>query len=168
MQSYTFSENPEQATIAVLIKDAAFNPSAVDNFYVKRTTVPEERFAIIGLFYNNKNKVTAAEGKAYITKLLDALSGTNIRTLLVADSNYFKFLTGKQKVKDSRGYVLPCSIKGFEEFKVVLSTNYMAISHNPNHAKDLSLSLKVLSDNYEGKDKVMNQNSLYQRMRIVG
>lgn len=150
METVTYSQNPEDARIAVLIKEASFASNYIYSFYVAPSQIDPSMFAAISLYYDESNKIKAKEGKAYVLKMLRDLEETNIETLLVADTNYFKFLTGAKSTTNLRGKALPCSIIGFEHIEVILSVNFHAIMHNPNYKAELEYSLTALTAKYGG------------------
>lgn len=150
MQTLIYSEDSSKARIAVLIKEASFARDYIYSFYVAPSGLDAEMFAAISLFYDSKNKITAKDGKAYVLDMLRKLEETNIEVLLVADTNYFKYLTGKQNTTNLRGKAVPCNIVGFEHIEVVLSVNYHAIIHNPQYKDELEYSLTYLTAKYGG------------------
>jgi DNA polymerase-1 len=131
--SLTDSTTPKSS--AILIKESTCKPSSVytgyHNYFGDKEVM--DSVALAPLYYAPNNKVTAADARQYILELLSHLAVQNIMLLYVADSTYFKVLTGKSKSDPWRGYVLPCTLKGFENFKVVLGYNYNVLFHNPNY-----------------------------------
>ena len=162
MESHIFGEDIESVDTAILIKDSAFNINSLEAYYVNplhKLGISKNRIAALSLYYSESNKVSAKEGKAYVLHLLEKIKETNVKTLIVADSNYFKYLTKQQKVTNCRGYVYKCTITGYEHYDVILSVNYNAVFHNENQKKDLDLSIKTIAGHVGADDlKILGSN----------
>ena len=133
---------------AILIKSTSFNLNQIQHFYINALVeagVSDSTLCMADLEYTNSKTVSAKDAKAYLDKLLKALNSLGITTLYVADTNYFKYLTGFKKTIDAKGYVHNCTIKGYEHLKVVLGINYDALIYNDNLKSDLHLSIQTLS-----------------------
>ena len=146
MQHIFFSSTPSTTT-ALLIKTDAFNKQQLEHHYIKPLEAlgtNRDEIVAFDLEYNQSNKAPAKESKEYLNKLLKALQQLNVTTLLVADSTYFKYLTGIIKVATARGYVHKCSIHPYKDMSVVLSTNYTAVYHNDTALRDVEMSLATL------------------------
>ena len=93
-------EEEEKYPIALLIKASGFNARELGNNYV---TPLESKGVQLGdviaftLDYNSSGKAPAGHIKEYLKNLLPGLEGLGVQYLYVADSNYFKVLTGKPK-----------------------------------------------------------------------
>lgn len=140
--------------IALLIKDAAFSKAAIEQNYVYKLVtsgVPAEDLIAFTLSYAESNKAPVAHIKEYLSKLLPALDSLGTTHLYVADANYFKVLTSSKRAEPNFGYVLPCTVKGFEHMKVVLGLNHQALLYDPSQQPKLDMSLETLIDELNGK-----------------
>ena len=149
MKHIAFSEDTSSVNTAILIKTDSMIKQQLEYFYVKpieQLGIARSNLIAFDLFYNSNGKVSAKEAKDYIQNLLKALTALNIKTLIVADSTYFKYLTGLTKTTNARGYTHKCSIHPYKELDIILSTNYTAIYHNENMSKDLDRSLILYSN----------------------
>lgn len=144
-------EGPYQT--ALLIKSGAFVKPELVKYYLeplKAKGLETNNIIAFTLGYNEEGKAPAAFIKAYLQKLLSALESIGTQTLYVADANYFKVLTGQSKADIHLGYIMPCTIKGYEHMQVVLGVNYSALIYNPDLKVKLSQSLQVIADTVQG------------------
>lgn len=152
MKHHLFAESSSYP-IAVLIKHTSFNKQEIVNSYLDplaQRGVSSADVIAFTLAYNEAGKAPAAFIKEYLGKLLPALDSLGTKYLYVADSGYFKVLTGQVKAEPHHGYVLPCKIKGYEHMHVVLGINYQALIYNPDLKDKLDLGLKALADHVNG------------------
>lgn len=88
--------------------------------------------------------------KECLAKLLPSLDSIGTKVLYCTDGTYFKALTKKAKAEPYSGYVLPCAIKGYEHFSVVLGLNYQQLIYNPELQGKLDISLLALHNFLKG------------------
>lgn len=154
MKHHIFEESPaSHYTVAVLIKGAAFRKHEIQRNYVEPMNakgVAANDIIAFTLDYNESGKAPAAFIKDYLANLLPALDRLGVTMLYVADSAYFKTLTGKPKAEPHLGYVLPCAIKGFEHMNVVLGVNFQALIYNPELQSKLDLGINALTSSLSG------------------
>lgn len=152
MRHILFGDNSDNLSIALLIKDSSMMATELHKHYVSQISksIPVENVCAFSLSYDASGKVSAKQAKDYLTTMLKALDSLNVKTLLVADSAYFKYLTGVKKVEPHYGYILPCSIKGFEHISCILSTNYGALFYNPDMKSKIDISLTTLVNHVGG------------------
>lgn len=141
--------DPTKVKIAVLVKDGAFNKNKIQDSYIDPTKLPVEEFVAFNLLYQTPKKCSAAYAREYLSVLLPEIDRVGIKTVLVCDSLYFKYLTAA-KADTAYGYVHPCNIAGYEHIQIVLAPNYQAILHNPALQKKLDRSLQALVDYMTG------------------
>ena len=152
MKHHVFAES-DNYPIAVLIKHTSFNKQEIASSYLEplaQRGVASTGVIAFTLGYNEAGKAPAAYIKEYLGKLLPALESLGTKYLYVADSAYFKVLTGQAKAEPHHGYVLPCKIKGYEHVHVVLGINYQARIYNPDLQAKLDLGLKTLASHVAG------------------
>lgn len=151
-------------SVAVLIKGASFNKQELLNNYVTPLVeqgLTEESIIAFNLKYDSNNKAPVKFVKEYLDTLVPALVSLGVQYLLVADSNYFKVLTGQTKADPHYGYVLPCKLKGFEQLQVVLSLNYQALIYNPDMQNKLDMSLHALVSSIQGSYQAIGTNIIH-------
>lgn len=164
MQHIIFNKS-NSYKIAILIKESSLNYDKMMKYYVNPLTKNLNNIIkdLIGfsLKYDINHKATVKFQKSYLAELLPALKSLGIITLYVADSNYFKTLTGMRKADPYYGYVIPCVIKDYEYMNVVLATNYTALFYNPLLQKKLDLSLTTLSNYLTGNYKNLGNDIIH-------
>lgn len=138
--------------VAVLIKTSSFKKDALEANYVNPLIQlgvnPDE---IIGFSLNDTGgKISVSSIKKYLEILLPELQNLRVQYLYVADAAYFKVLTNSKKAEPHLGYVLPCSIDGYTDMKVVLGINYNALIFNTELQSKLDLSLTTLYSSIAG------------------
>jgi DNA polymerase-1 len=155
MRHVTFDLNASnQFSNAILIKESAFLPQAIENSYIKplrEKGIPANDVVAFTLKYDDPKKVSTSTAKAYLSKLLPALQQCGVERIYCADAAYFKILTGEKKADPHLGYVLPCKIPNYENMSVVLGINYRALLHNPANGAKLDMSIATLIDAFTGQ-----------------
>lgn len=154
----------DRCTVAILSKLTSFNKYEMERNYVTPLEgLGVNRDVLIGfsLKYNDKGKAPAALIKEYLEELLPELHGLGVEYLYCTDATYFKTLTKSPKAEAHIGYVLPCMIKGYEHFKVVLGINYQALIFKPELQQRLDLSLKTLADELQGTYQALGSNIIH-------
>lgn len=152
MRNITYAES-ESYPVAVLIKNTSFNKYEIQANYVNAllaSGVVLSDIVAFNLKYEPTGKVSVKFMKEYLESLLEAMDSVGVKWLYVADANYFKVLTKQTKAEQHLGYVLPCTVAGYEHMNVVLGLNYQALIYNPELQDKLNLSLKTLSDAVAG------------------
>lgn len=157
-------EASEAYPIALLIKSSAFVKSQIEANYLTPITergVSRSDVIAFNLPYNDAGKAPAAFIKEYLEELLPSLHELGTTYLYVADSAYFKVLSGQTKADPHFGYVLPCKIKGYEHMEVVLGLNYSALIYNPDLQAKLDLSLDTLASKIAGQYIPLGQDIIH-------
>lgn len=148
---HVFNNTPDNKySIALLIKESAFDKHSLLKHYVLPSSLSDNNFICFGLKYFPTGKCPVKFIKEYLVDLLSDIKTVGATTLLVADPNYFKVLTGERKSEPHHGYIKPCNIKGYEYLNIILSINYQALFHNPTIQDKLSLSLVTLKNHISG------------------
>ena len=159
MKHIIFQDNPK---IAILIKDSYFIHRDIENYYVKPLGLECMAFS---LYYEPNNKITATKAKEYLKKILPTLVKQGVSYLYVADSTYFKVLTKQRKAEPHIGYILPCTLQGYEHLNVVYGINYGQVIYNNNMASKLELSLNALQCHIRGVSNIfgdITQEVIYE------
>lgn len=152
MNHHIFEENTAYKT-AILVKASSFRKNDLVTNYVhplsKQGVLPSDLIAF-SLLYNEAGKAPVKLIKDYLNTLLKALDSLGVTTLYCADSAYFKVLTKQKKAEAHMGYVLPCSIEGYEHIQVIIGVNHSSLFYNPNNQANLDLSLETLGKHIGG------------------
>jgi DNA polymerase-1 len=154
MRHILYSSDISKLQTAILIKDSSFLQNEITTHYVNPLVaegINQDTLISYTLNYFNLKKTTAAQRKEYLNgTLLPELNRIGITTLYVADSEYFKTLTGNVKADVHMGYTLLCTLKGYEHLNVILGVNYQALVYNPLVKSKLTLSLTTLIKHVKG------------------
>ena len=146
MRNHVFETN-DSYSVAILIKPTSFKKDDLIRYYVnplkERGVATNEVFALT-LEYDGQKKAKASFIKQYAANMLPELRACGVKYMLVADSEYFKYLAKKPSAETSHGYVLPCAIAGYENMFVVLSVNHQAMIYDPKLQAKLDNSLDAL------------------------
>lgn len=160
MKHIIFAEEQNKYPIAILTKESSFTKTNLLSFYVKPLEdagITKEELIGFDLAFPSTGKVKAAAAKQYLSSLLKALDSIGIKTLLVANGDYFKYLTGTIKVSGAVGYIVPCTIKGYEHMSCVLSMDSGAIFHDPTNAEKIKLANETLASHHLGSHSVLGE-----------
>lgn len=137
----------------ILIKDDAFKERSLRQYYVKaleKYGVPAYKLFAVNLPYTANNKAPATHCREYISVLLPELDRLGITTIYVADANYFKQLVKVKRINDAYGYILPCTVAGYEHINCIYGCNYQALMYNEQLQEKLDLSIETLSKAVSG------------------
>ena len=146
-------ETADRYSIALLVKPTSMHKTDLMHHYVSPLNtlgIPSTEIIAFDLEHNEHGKSTATLRKEYLAHLLKALRSLDILTLIVCDGDYFKTLTKEKKSEPHYGDVLPCAIKDFEDFKVILAPNHKALFYNPAVQQKLDLALQTVMHNANG------------------
>ena len=122
-------------TTVLLCKETAMESVEVSNHYLEplvKEGVAMGSILVLPLLYNTPNKVLAKTAKAYLDKLIGKIPESASR-LIIADSNYFKFITKTAKVSDKYGTVVKGSHPGYLHFTCVYVPNYKSLFKQPEN-----------------------------------
>ena len=111
MNHLVFSEQPDYPIVFLV---PSISKDGILKEYITPFGLPTDDIAVITLHSSQtKKKTPVAEMKEYIeSELINVLENLQAKYLLVADTEYFKVLTGTTKADVNLGYVLP-SVFGF-------------------------------------------------------
>jgi DNA polymerase-1 len=145
MRHISFTQQPSYA-VAILIKESSMNEGSMLQHYVTPAVqqgLALESFYAISLAYNGK-KLPVSLCKEYLGMILPTIKQLGTKTILCADSGYFKALTKKANPDSCIGYAVPCTIVGYEDLSVIYTINYSALVYNPDQASKIVTSVKTL------------------------
>lgn len=147
MRHILFAENRTgKFSVALFIKELSFNKFELEKYYAEPLAsmgLPIEELVAFNMDYSDNNKTSVKMIKECLESRMKAIDRLGIKTILCADPNYFKVLTGLRKADPHHGYVKSCVIKGFEHVSVILSVNYAALFYNPVLQEKLNASLDI-------------------------
>lgn len=140
----SLSKNQEKSfKTCILIKKQALKEDLIKEHYLK-PNINHGSVIAVEAPYTEKNTAPATFVREKLSKLLPNLDKLGVQIIYVADSTYFKYLTGVRKTDPYIGNYLPCSIKGYEHISIVLGVNYQALYYNPLLKEKLSQTLVAL------------------------
>lgn len=157
-------EQSDRYPVVILIKGSYFRQYELERHYLDGLypEVPARDILAMDLEYNSAGKAPVSLIKEYLAELLPAVVSLGARFLYVADAAYFKVLTGNSKAEPHIGYVMPCTLKGFEQLQVVLGVNYQQLVYNPDLYPRMDLSLQTLKDAYQGTYKTLGADIIHR------
>lgn len=163
MQHLLFSSPQESYQVAFLIKSSGLRKASLQQNYITPLIdggAVAENCIAFSLAYDNTNKAPAKLVKQYLTEeLLPELKDLKVKYAYVADSTYFKALTG-QKPDSNFGNVLPCKVAGFEHLLIVPGVNYQSLAFNPNLIGKLRSGILAIISHATGNYKAVGSGLL--------
>jgi len=163
MRHILFGDSSDNLSIALLIKESSFKMQPLYDTYVKpiESDISKDQIVAFTLKYDDAKKVKVSTIKEYLATLLKSIEHLGIDTILVADGNYFKVLTGERKAEPHFGYVKSCKLPGYEHIKVILSSNYQAVFYNPVVQEKIDMSLYTLVQHKAGTFKELGKDIIH-------
>lgn len=127
MNHLVFSEQPNYPIVFLV---PSISKDGILKEYITPFGLPTDDIAVIDLHQSQtKKKTPVSEMKEYIeSELINVLENLQAKYLLVADTEYFKVLTGTAKADVNLGYVLPSV---FGSFNVIYIPSYKAVFYDP-------------------------------------
>jgi|21_taG_2_1085346.scaffolds.fasta_scaffold02470_6 DNA polymerase-1 len=111
---------------------------------LEREGITQGSVLLLPLLYNTPTKIIAKTAKAYLIKLKSKIPDT-VTNLVIADSNYFKFITKTSKVSNSYGTVLKGAISKYTDYDCVYVPNYKSLFKQPENAQLITLGIKAIA-----------------------
>lgn len=144
MKHILFGSDANDLKVAILIKGTAMNKGKMKTYYIDPCTqLVEDNFVALDLLYDTKGKASAKVAKPYVKELLKVIDELGINTVLVCDSQYFKFMTGARKVDKYLGCAVPCTVTKYEHIHAIPCANHQAIAYNPALQDKIFRALKA-------------------------
>jgi DNA polymerase-1 len=143
MRHATYGTDPSSASIAILVKETSFNSQEIKEHYIDRLGINPAAVVAYSLWYDDNGKCQAALAKDYLQTLLHSLQQLQIKTILVTDATYYKYITeSKQPASAMIGYHTVSKIAPYDSvFDVWYAPNFHAAQYNPKTNKDLTEAL---------------------------
>ena len=137
--------------LAILIKDSGFNPQKISKHYMSHIVnagFKKKDVLALSLEYNGAKRVIAKEAKEYLeNNIYPICKQRGVKVLMVADAQYFKFITN-QVMKDISQNYTQCIHKDYIGFTVIPVVNYMSFFANPLAADTVYLNFGALYNAY--------------------
>ena len=134
-------------TTVLLCKDTAMESVEVNNHYLEplvKEGISPGSVLVLPLIYNTPTKILAKTAKAYLDKLITKIPNS-VHRLIIADSNYFKFITKTAKVSNSYGTVVKGKHPGYLHFTCVYVPNYKTLFQQPENSRLIILGIKAIA-----------------------
>lgn len=167
MKHIIHKENPNNKyKITVLVEESSLDKKEIENIYIQplvKLGIAEEDIISFSLTYNDKGNAPIGFCKEYLNTLLPALDSLGIKTLMVANGNYFKALTKMRKTEPYYGSAVPCAIKGFNHLNIFLTTNYKALFYNPVLQEKIDITNKAVADHTVGAYKEIGVDIIHSQ-----
>jgi DNA polymerase-1 len=175
MRHAIYSSNANTASVAILVKEAAFDSDKIKQNYIDSIGANPSGFIAYSLWYDDYNKCPANTAKEALKEVLHSIKQLGIKIILITDSKYFKYITKENKPASKFvGYKCLSKIEGYEdEFTVFYAPNYQASKHNPLIIQEMDTALdyfhKYLTGNYiiPGKNVVESSKHLIHLDEII-
>jgi len=132
---YTFS-NTEYDEYPVVILSAKPSKNFINQYMVAPYDIADQVITI--KLEANEKGATAQDKRQYLNEeLLPAIESMQANYIICTDGAYFKILTGAKKLDSVLGYVVPCSIKGYEHLHVAYCPSPQAVAFKPVIASEV-------------------------------
>lgn len=148
----SFSDDESEVSVAILLKESSCNRSQLILNYIEpleKLGLDRKKVVVIGIPVRGK-KLGAAEGKNALKMLKPGLDRLNIKRLLVANSELFKYLMSVQKVTDQYGQINKGKFEGYEDIECCISVDYNALFYNESLKFKLDNSLSIFAQQDKG------------------
>jgi len=106
--------------------------------------IPENSVFTLPLLYNTPTKILAKTAKAYLDKLIGKIPESASK-LVIADSNYFKFITKIAKISNKYGATVKGKHPGYEHFTCVYVPNYKSLFKQPENTQLIELGIRAIA-----------------------
>jgi DNA polymerase-1 len=144
MRHAIYGDDPSSASVAILVKESSFNSQDIKEAYIDYLGANPSAFLAYSLWYDDNGKCPAALAKDYLQTVLLSIQLLGIKTILVTDATYFKYLTESKITATSMiGYHTKSKIADYDSvFDVWYAPNYQAAKYNPKTGKDLTEAIQ--------------------------
>ena len=127
------------SNIALLIKEKDKHYFEIQENYLNTLGRDTPTFDLI---YNSSSSITAKTAKAYLDILIDKIPFC-IDKLIIADSNYFKFITKIQKISTWYGALVPGKYAGYTRFTCVYVPHFKSLFKSPENKSIIDAGLNA-------------------------
>jgi len=135
----------DDITTVILVKESSVDKEKALEHYVDAYDVLKAETTVVLPLMYNKNKIPAKLGKAYLDILQKELTHfPNLKNLVVADSNYFKFITKVVKVTNTYGVPYQGKYSGYEDYQCVYVSSYFSLFYTPANVNIIREGISAL------------------------
>lgn len=162
MKSLVFVDSEEsydKFDVAILIKTSALRREEMLVHYLDELTehIPRERIIAFDVPYKGA-KAPAAMRKEYLDELQPTLEELGVKTVIVADGEYFKTITKEKKVDPCYGYIKAGQYKGYEDLNIIAVPNYTTLFYDESNQAKIDMGLKACVDSYLGRYRELGKD----------
>ena len=125
--------------IALLIKNSDKFSFELHEHYLN---VLGKETLVYNLLYNKLSTVTAKTAKAYLDILITKIP-SHVDKLVIADNNYFKFITKVQKISNKYGALVPGKYAGYTRFTCVYVPHFKSLFKSPENKSLIDAGLNA-------------------------
>lgn len=173
MEFRTFADNFDNLKYAILLKSTSLRDKELKDFYLKpleKLGITSDQITFIGIPAQGK-KFVAGPTKEHLANIASGLKNIGIKTILVANSDLYKYIRKVTKVAPFYGEIEQGKLEGFEDINVILSIDWYATYYNDSLVFKLDNSLKTLALHNNGpfnftKDIIHNGLYINQTHRL--
>lgn len=172
MKHITYVDSP-QYPVAVLIKSYILDtaPDKIRRYYVDPLVaegVPLEDIIVIGLPYDSYKDVKAKTINAEVPNIQAYMDTVGVRQMLMADGKYLKKFSGRQKVTNLAGVLLPSKFGSQTVFKTRVYTTFVFDDKAEERAL---MGIKAIAESHAGtyaeKDIVVESHLVHTHATIA-
>lgn len=145
MEYITFSDDTKSIQYAIFIKNTSSNRKALLSSYIhplEKLGIYKNQIVVVSITPPGKT-FTAKETKLKLEKIAKGISNLNIKNILVANGDLYKYIVGVTKTSNCFGEVRKGTLPGYEDINLVLSIDYNALLYNESLRFKLHNSIEV-------------------------
>lgn len=147
MKYLTFG-TPEQAPYEICFLVPELHKAEILRHYITPHLADLQDHIIAYDLYKEPKKTPAALRREYLADLLPVLEDLGTQVLVTCDAEYFKLLSGKQKIDTEHGYIHDSVIGSF---KTLYCPNFRSVFYNPEKVeREIRQSLSALRNYIDG------------------
>ena len=164
MKRLTFSAKPELDTALLIKGSLVFNTPEqkqvfANNYFVEIGRHLEEkinkRVVVCGTYHPETGKVKKKDIVTFSEEILDYCVTMGIENLLVADGEYFKYLSGCKVFEKHIGEKFECIVSSYGELTITPVLNYTSVNmfpeKQPIQDKAIKTAANIMSGTYTDK-----------------
>lgn len=156
-----FKENPNNKyKLAILLPQSALKVDNIRKHYLDKMNLNEEDVIAFSLTMDSPKKVTVKTITNYLAQLDPVFAKLGVEMVMVAESAYFKKISGLKKVEQGAGQVLPIKFGFTAVKKVMYVPNYNALFYSPELEEKIDIICKEAEYYLTGKRSTLGRKSI--------
>jgi len=176
MNRLTFSTSPDLTTALLIKGSVVFNTPEQKQIFANNYFVEigrhlgekiNKKVVVLGTYHPETGKVKKKDIVTFSEEILDYCVTMGIENLLVADGEYFKYLSGCKTFEKHVGEKFECIVPTYGELTVTPVLNYTAVNMFPEKQKLQDKALKtaasIMGGTFSGKSEFAFNS--YREMR---